>query len=417
MPDLGESIRGYIDGAAPAIELDEVQRGVDTVEHPGDSRGRRRRGARWLAVAAVVVVVAAGLASSRLSDTRDVAAGPDPTGTLPAPATGGDGSSPVPSSPWPWPWIALGTKEEAPAPVVPARWKVLDYGRFRFAVPPDWAVPISRSCAQPAPGLVLVSNGAETARCNPVEPALPTSLLSIEPWADDGAPGATVQVGTMWALRVDEPRCETCLARYRFENGYEVSVGGPDADRILATFTDSGARRALQAGTDLDTSGWREVVFEGVALRVPFLWTTRDLRPGPGATQSPRNGFFNPGLCGATFPHVEPALLFLGSSEIRPPCGGAPIALDLEPADGIWIRAITDEEAAAYTDAESPTFHGGIGRGQANGLDITFVGADRPPGPVLDLLVRRGSTTVAISVGAGLDVSTARAIVRSMRAA
>lgn len=59
------------------------------------------------------------------------------------------------------------------------------------------------------------------------------------------------------------------VATFRLAGGIEVSATGADAAQVLATFTASGAHRALQDGPLADTSDWKAVTFDDVSLLVP----------------------------------------------------------------------------------------------------------------------------------------------------
>jgi hypothetical protein len=202
---------------------------------------------------------------------------------------------------------------------------------------------------------------------------------------------------------------------YQFENGYDVSATGPDAPQILASFSDSGMRRALADGPTLSTATWQTVVYEGVQFDVPASWPIVDL-PATLFTTTDASGNVNggggqldPGTCGgALFPTRT---VFTGRSGIAPSCPPQ-LTRALEPHDGVWVRSPDNDAAADLPVAAS---------GTVDGLEIALLALDedrlgRTAAPVV-LRVSDGDRTVLITLGVGIDATTARTILRSLRAA
>lgn len=395
MRELSDQVRDYIDSAAEPLTISEVQRSRSEPSIPGREMARVR-GAWWRPVAAAVVcaavIVGLVLAVRGPSPNDNVEAGPVTTAT--------------PDGEWPTP---LGA--EGPAPVVPDGWRVLDYEGLRFAVPDDWAVPVSRSCLAlgsgeaGVAGAVLVQWGPEDgSRCSPVEP-LPASVVTIEPAEPGLGSGEHVEVGTLSATRIANESCADCGPIYQLENGLQVTVTGPEADAVLATFTESGAHRALQEGPVAESSDWRAVDYEGIALRVPPDWAVLDL-PGTAVM----SGEQNPGTCGvAMFPSDRPARVSLGDFPSVPSCPFIG-TYDLEAGEGLWIRPV---DAAMASSFGRP-----IAEGDVDGLHVSAVRVSdeqrQRPAPVLDLLVRTESGTLWLTLGVGRHAEAARAIIGSL---
>lgn len=404
MRDLGDQIRSYVDDVAPPITLG------DLADRPGpiletSPRTEHRSPARRvvLAVAACLVVTVGLVAVARArgsgGDDR-VAAGP----TTAPPAAEDLG--------WLTPF-----GQEPPPPAMPAGWKVLDFADMRFAVPANWATPVSRSCAPVSVGVVLVSDGSPgQTTCGPAQP-LPVSTLVIEPISGPAETGTPAKVGAFAAKKVTPPACDTCGDTFQLDNGYQVTTTGPDADQVRATFTDSGAHRVLQTGPLADTTGWHPLTFGAVSFQVPAAWPTEQLSTADpnvttiGGTTLRQSGEVNPGVCGNAL-FREPATVYLGSSPMSPSC---PLGMikDLVPRDGAWIRVLDDQM--------KPSTSRPITQGRLNGLSVTVVDtdrtADRAPSPVLDIEITDGSQTLWLTLGVGLDPSAARAILRSLHRA
>jgi hypothetical protein len=293
---------------------------------------------------------------------------------------------------------------------------VLDYDDFRFAVPADWTVPIDRSCATESPGVVLVKTARPSTTCSPAKP-LPASVLTIEPAQETPPSGVSpVTIGTLSAIAVPAPDCSDCSPTYVFDNGLQVTVAGPDRDRVLATFTDSGARRALQTGVDASTAGWQTATYGGVSVLVPGQWDVVDLPTSHTVTtdaagNTQESGFVDPGQCGGALFADEPPRVSTGTSDFVASCP-ASLELDLAPHDGLWMRTI---DAADVDTVGEP-----IAQWQWNGLRIVAVDADRVTVPnqsgAVDLIVTGGEGTVWITLGAGPDPAIARSVLKSLRA-
>jgi hypothetical protein len=407
--------RADLDGAI------EAQRAATWVVPVEMSRSPRRR--VMLAVA-VLALIAGGIglvvAVNREGSSNESVSGVDETSLVSA--TDSIPATSVPSTTVDteatWDWLAQ-FGAEVPQPLTPDGWKILDFERFRFAVPADWTVPISRSCAIPTPtGVVLISASTPetTATCGPEQP-LPESVLTIGRAVDEVASGVPTTVGTLSAMKFP-PKCIDCPPVYLFDTPYQVTVSGPEAEQVLATFTDSGSRRVLQSGAVADTSSWQTVDYKGIAFRIPEEWPVVDLpasyneaTQGNGAVQVSAQS--DPGICGgAMFPSNRGAQVALGTSPLVPSC--APVmGFDVAPGDGMWMRSTVT--SLAQLDG-TPIAHGVV-----DGLDVTVVRPDRTnggtPSPVLDLIVKKGETTIWVSLGVGTDTSIARSILRSLHAA
>jgi hypothetical protein len=398
--DLGAQLGRYIDAAAPAVTLDEI--GGDAVLSTDGSppSAPARRWTAAVAVAAGLVLVLGTLAIVRR-------AGPEGELTV-GPATTAAPAAEDLS------WLSpLGP--ERPAPNVPAGWKVLDYLDMRFAVPADWATPISGRCAQPAAGVVLTSNGAPEGSCSP-EREPPASTVVVEPATAAAGTGTPENVGTFAAERLDAKTCPACTGRYRLANGFEVSATGPDAGRVLATFTDSGRQRALQSGPVADSAAWRTITFADVSFDVPPEWGSLDLVGSYSRTTSPdgsirsETGHADPGACDhQIFPPDASTRVFLGTAPMTPSCPYVDHK-GLDVGDGAWISSEPDggvERAIASS-------------GRVRGIPVDVLALDpqqtRSAAPV-ELLIHAGATTQRMTIGVGLDPSIARAILRSIRPA
>ena len=393
--ELTERLRKYREPLDTAIADDRARSRTSVAP----SRPPRRA----LMVAAALVVVAIGLGVlfvARDGRSNRVSA---PTPTTPA--------TPVPSTApiVDWSWLAARGGDAASA-VDSGGWTVMDFADFRFAVPPGWDVPIAASCAQPADGLVLVPP-ADASSCEPAS-ALPESTLIFRRRLMRMEPGDTMTVGALTA--VVAPPCPDCVNVYQFENGYDVSATGPDANRILATLSDSGARRALADGPMSLTDGWQTVTYGGVQFDVPASWPIVDLPATLFTTTDPSGqvigggGQIDPGTCGgALFPTPQ---VFTGRSGLVPSC--VPIlSRTLEPHDGVWVR-LPDDDAAADLPA--------LASGEVGGLDVSLLAADEEAlgstaAPVV-LRVSTGDRTILITLGVGIDATSARTILRSLRA-
>ena len=417
--DLLQRLADYRADLDAAISADRAATLVEPIETPRPAR-------RHLLLAVAALALIAGgigivVAANRGGPSHESVSGVDDTTGVTAPDSTSATSSPASTtvdSETAWEWLAQ-FGAEAQLPPVPDGWKVLDFERFRFAVPADWTVPISRSCAIPTPpGVVLISatTPETTASCSPEQP-LPGSVLTIGPAVDDPASGVPTTVGTLSAMQIP-PKCIGCPPVYQFDTPYQVTVSGPEAEQVLATFSDSGSRRVLQAAAVADTSSWQAVTYKGIAFRIPEEWLIVDLpasykeaTQGNGAVQISAQP--DPGICGgAMFPSDREAQVSLGTSPLVPSCA-AVMNFDLAPGDGMWMRSTV----TALTQLDgTPIAHGVV-----DGLDVTVVRIRRrngdTPSPVLDLIVKQGDTTIWVSLGVGADTSIARSILRSLHAA
>ncbi len=383
-----------------------------TIDTPGRPPTRHRWPLVGVAVAACVIV-AAFVAVNRPSPGGDVVAGPNATGSTSSSAAGtaalGEG---------------LASSEAEPAmPEVPAGWKLIDYSDFRFAVPADWQIAISRSCWQPAgdptpTGVVLLQSSPtdNQGSCGPQHP-LPASVLTLVGGQPSAFSGEATTVGTLDAVRYVGPSCSppTCPHnQYLIDNAYVLSFTGPLEGEVLATFTTSGRNRSLLAGPAADRNGWRPVSSGGVTVEVPSSWTMLDLpasyheERNPDGSVVSQGGHINPGECnGVYFPTRqgnEPTT-YVGSSPLVPSCPFSTFR-DLTPADGVWIRTV-DQKHPASLSAERSV--------QVGSATVTLLKAPTQlTVPVIDLEVKTRDATVLLSIGVGADPSVARTILHSL---
>ncbi len=399
-----------------------IARAAAFSEKPGPLREttsapRRRLAPRvkWMiAAAAAAVVVIAGVAIAVQDEDGRVITVDDPPPTAVADPQVDDTVPAEESAVAEWPTI-LGP--ETPTPAVPTGWKTLEFGPFRFAVPRDWQVPISRACLErSAPGVVLVSTRAEQTRCGPPQHPLPKSVLTIAPVSNDDTQTheEAVKVGTLSAHLVDPSDCDGCPDRYRFDNGYDVSVTGDEAPDVLASFTDSGSRRVLQQGPLAKTDGWQQVEFGGYRLLAPSTWKVVDLVATYQEKTTPQGGYIsgqlNPGSCSrAMFTASGAPTVFLGESPIAPSCPIG-VVMDLRADPGLWIRGAQTDDAEELGDV--------ISRLTVEGLEIAVVDVDRLGSrvatSVLDIAVSDGVSKVWITLGVGFETPTARSILASI---
>jgi hypothetical protein len=213
-------------------------------------------------------------------------------------------------------------------------------------------------------------------------------------------PGSTTKVGTLDATVFTEGCGDGCDTWYQLDAGYNLSITGPLSQQVLATFTDSGARRALMTGPVADTTGWHTIRFDGVAVHVPASWDRTALTTATNV--------INPGMCfGPKFRRGIHPTAYTGESRFVPSCP-PPSRYELEPGNGLWLRAGADSSSPVLATGHTD-----------DGLKIEAVGpaTDPQPDPALDVVVHTGTTKVTISIGVGLDASTARAILGSIRRA
>lgn len=365
--------RPVLDGA---IAADRAVQPLDAV--------RPRSHRRALALVGSIAVAAVGIAALVVvtrSGSHRVSA-PSPTSV---------------TTPDTWAWLDRFGAEE-PAPKVPDGWQVMDYGDLRFAVPGDWTAPISTQCARSPHGLVLLepTNGFCAFELEP------SAGLTISTQSAGPSLGNPVAVGTLRATLVPAD-CEGCRPTYRFDNGYAIRVTGADAESILATFTDSGARRVLQSGPELDTTGWQQVKNEGVEFLVPPSWRVLHL----SRELTPSGKTFSPILCqSGTFTDLEPPVVYTGFNVDGPNTDClAWDSLNLSPNDGLWTRT-TGQTVTSVT------------QGTVDGLSVSVLRRSAPNlslGAVLELRIRTAQGNVAVTIGTGVDAAVARTILHSLR--
>jgi hypothetical protein len=414
--DLFRRLTDYRSDLDAAIEAERSTALVEPIETPRPPRRHMLLavGVMALVVGAIGLVIATNRGNSSQRsiagvDDTSLATVPDSSSvTSPAPTTTIDTSDS-------WDWLAQFGAEVTP-PAVPDGWQIMDFEDFRFAVPADWTVPSTGVCTSTSSGVVLIA-ATEATTCTS-DDSPPGSILAIGPAVPDSTSGTPVTIGTLSATQFPE-KCSGCPLIYRFDNGYQVSVTGPDADEVLGTFTESGARRVLQSGDEADTTTWQTVEYQGITFKVPVQWPIVDL-PGsytsvtdPDGSLVQESGQIDPGACGTMFYSDLGAQVYLGISRFFPSCA-AQTSYNLAPRDGLWIRSTADSRS--QPDGTP------IASGVVDGLDVFLIRMHRTeagaPTPVLDLVVRDGSApAIWITLGVGTDVSTARAILRSLRVA
>jgi hypothetical protein len=296
---------------------------------------------------------------------------------------------------------------------VPAGWQLVDVGDVRFAVPASWEVPQSESCASGAPGVVLVPTSS-TAVCSAGSPiALPESVVRIVE-SGGAAIGTPARLGTLDATLLEPSFCPQCPPTYQLASGLRVSVTGPHAAAVLATFTRSGAAQALAAGPLADRTRWQTVRFGGVRVEVPPDWPVVDLAASstitttPDGTTTGMSGRMEPGGCGGDR-FGETGVAYLGESEVLPSCP-ATFVLPVHPGIGLWIRPFPDVGHAMF---EARPYDG------PSDLDLEVVSGtlDRSVRePVVDVAVDGPDGPVLITIGTRSDPATVRAVLASIRA-
>lgn len=311
---------------------------------------------RRFAAAAVVVAVAgtAVVVAERLSS--------DDT-----PAEVGNGEPIEQADGDPWGWLDFGP--ESPDPVVPEGWQTLEYGPHRFSVPADWIAPRGGGCPQDASGVVLIAD---------------TELTCESP--DTPPPGV---------IRIDDT--------------YEFEVTGAESEQIRVTLTDAGRVRVLQDGPLADTTDWQEVEHNGIEFLVPPSWPVVDL-PGTYRTEvlddgrTSVSGHPDPGICGgALFPSTE---VFLGVSPLHPFGCMRSFEGDLRPGLGVWARDVPSNADLLYT---------ATARGIIDGATVEII--DMEIGHVADplhVLITNNAQRTLVTLGVGIETSTARAILHSI---
>jgi hypothetical protein len=284
-------------------------------------------------------------------------------------------------------WLTLNGAEVA-SPPIPPGWKVLDFETVRFAVPNSWITPF-RCREQVERGVLVVASADSDSACTPGALGM-SSAVRIIPRGNDARNISPARVGTFRAQRYVQT-C-VCPAVFGLPGDLDVTVTGPEAERVLATFTDSGARRVLQAGPVADSSDWREIKFDGVGVLVPAAWRVVDLIAGK---QFPADA------CGGQlFPSDDdPAVLFgLPTGPIH--CPIAPPGF-VGPGDGVWVRP-------------AGSANGPLKGYRIGGLDVVRLELVPDTDPALDLVVvTPAGRRMAVSIGTR-DPSLARAILRSI---
>lgn len=310
-----------------------------------------------------------------------------------------------------------GSIPDVAQPRTPPGWRVWDFGDFRFAVPPGWQVPISRSCWRAQPdddgvALVSIDDKTELETCNGPEP-LPSAALTLEGGHGSSPSGGhRVAIGTFTATLVDPPSCAGCLA-FWFDDGYQLSVYAPDAAEILATFTKSARSQALEGGPVLDTSTWQTVRYEGVLFSAPSFWPTFDASKSAAGTadtsgNQQANWYLNPGECTmAMFPASKPRAVYIGVQHHQiTSCSFSGWGIR-EQEDSVWVQLA--ENTSVPPGATSRQLRTGS-------VDITaFADASKPEQSVIHVLVPVHGTNVLVSIGAGPDPAVARTILHSIR--
>jgi len=295
---------------------------------------------------------------------------------------------------------------------VPAGWQLIDYGELRFAVPATWEVPVTESCASGAPGVVLLPTRS-TSTCSAVNPIpLPESVVWIVE-SDPQPGGVPAELGTLDATTFGSLACTTCRPTYHLPSGLQISVTGPEADAVLASFTRSGVDQALADGPLADRSGWRTVAFGGVSVEVPPGWPVVDL-PGsdtitttPDGTVTGMSGRTDPGGCGGDR-FGETGYAYVGSSQVVSSCP-ATFVLPVHPGVGLWIRSFPD---VGHAMVEARPYDG------PSEVDLEVVSGPLNRSvrePVLDVAVDGPDGPVLVTIGARSDPATIRAILASIR--
>lgn len=166
----------------------------------------------------------------------------------------------------------------------------------------------------------------------------------------------------------------------------------------------------LQVGPHADSTGWREVDYGNVRFRVPADWTVHDLPAsyhvvtGANGNQG-GGGLADPDACGGPMFTADDPTVDLGHGTV-PSCP-ARLTYDLEPAEGVWVREVTE--------AEAPTF--ALPNTSSASQDLLISFGDTPlqrivPAPVFDFTIRNGTHMYSVTVGVGIDASFARSILR-----
>jgi hypothetical protein len=388
-----EASRGTPRGAAAIFS--DAEASVYNDEEPAKLEPNNG-GQRLLAMAAALVVLAVGAVglASLNDDDGSVGTGSD---TSAAPGVEADDLA----------WLTV-HGDDLGSPPLPNGWKRLDHADLGFAVPEGWE-EFASGCGDWSPqaqGSLVVLPATAPSLCREGTDR-PASVLEISRGgAVSRGPTQRVAVGVLEAMVALEPACAEC-ATYLFDDGLKLSISGPNADQIRASFGDSGARRALQNGEVAETNGWQSIEYAGVSFNVPLDWPYEDLIGSfvesfdAEGRRVGVSGSLNPGACSGIYFEQDAPHVALGESPITPRCPWSG-SLDLGQADGVWLR-----ERSFQTDPVGEVASGSIG-----GLSVSVVDLGRPQ---LDLFLGEGSKRLHMSLGIGEDPSIARAILRSLK--
>ena len=295
MSELGDRLRRHVEGASPAIDIQDVM-----VSRPPDRAWFRR-----VAAAAVVVAVAgtAVVVAERLSSD-------DPPAEV-----GSDQPIEQADRDDPWGWLDFGP--ESPDPPVPSGWNTLEYGPHRFSVPSDWIVPADSGCPSTATGLVLIAG--------------------VELTCDTPSPSA-VLIDTEHEFAASGAESEQVRATLTDAGRVRVLQDGPKADT-----------------TDWQSVEYSGIEFlvppSSPVVDLPGTYRVEESDDG-GTSVS---GRLNPGTCGG--PWFTAGEVFLGETPLMPSCP-RPAEYDLRPGLGVWVRGVHPNADLRYTTTAQGTVDG-----------------------------------------------------------
>lgn len=384
---------------------------------------RRRRHRRVVAAAvgavAAVVVAATGWVVTRGGDdqvqtvdeppaTVSTTAAPPPTA---AAQTAVSTTAATPPTTGDWDWLTEAFGAATTDQDVPSGWEVGEVSGLRFATPPGWSAPAFSCDLNGAPGAVFANQATDEADCS--RSGAIESITIIDALDDVPADFAS----TYGQIELESLRRETCgpnCSGWFRGPSFSVRVTGERYGQLLATFAEPGWRQALRTGPVADRSGWQDVTVGGVTLSVPPAWPVHDLAGSVTVTTDALGapiayeGRTDPGTCGNGLFAGGPSVS-LGTSPLQPSCAPT-FNYDLSPVDGVWARP------AATTDRQGDELGEALAAGQVAGLDITVhPGDSETRAGVIELVVRGGNEPLRISIGVGTDVTTARAVLTSLR--